>query len=415
MDDEWRAPVRLVVHPSAVTIPASAPHREPPRPIALRPLGYEDQFDSETLFFDVFRAGDQVVAMGPPLLNLETELPSWTFHSDGEPITRPAITTLDRSHRARFRAPRDARELTISAGSSDQTVPIGTDLSSVFAGTRALMTLQLDNDLEWIRDWVRWHVAAQGTDAVVVYDNGSKRYALTDILDAIGVPGIRVAAVVDWRFRYGPQGSSELPWDSDYTQYGAIEHARRRLLRHSAGMLSVDIDELVYSKGVRTAYECAEESPQGFVLFAGTWAYADPDDADPKRLRHADCRWTRAGDPDAATKWCAVPSRLPRRAQLVVHGAHDVTMPTSPIAYWHLRPISTHWKVDRSRSEHAADEYARDPLLASQMDLYLGASEGLPPVRPARRTWAPAARARGLITLTAWRMRAFAARLAGRR
>lgn len=407
--DKSHAPVRLIVRPSGVEIPDGAPRRQPPRPPTLRPAGYGDQFDADTLFFDVFRAHNQVVAIGPPLLNLAPELRGWTFSSDGDHLPAPTITTLDRSHRARFRSPADARTLAVSAGGSAQTVPIGADLASVFAGTRALMTLQLDNELDWIHDWVRWHAAAQGTDAVVVYDNGSTRYPLADVLEAICVEGIRVAAVVDWPFRYGPQGSDALPWDSDYTQYGAIEHARRRLLRLAAGMLSVDIDELVSPSSGGTVYDEARRAPQGIVTFPGAWAYTSPG-ATAERPRHADCRWTRADDGPASTKWCAVPALLPRRAQLAVHGAHGVAMPMASFHYWHLRPISTHWKLDRTRHEHPAEEYRADPVLAAQLDRYLGVTGDADAEGSTIRTAPIASRTRRAVALAIWRARALAKR-----
>ena len=402
-------PVRMVIHPSSIDIPAGSPRREPPRPAHLRPLGYGERFDAETLYFDVFREGSSVVAVGPPLLNLVEESKSWRFATEGGSIRRPSVVQLDRSHRSVFRTAPNSSTLVVSDQQSQQSALIGPDLSSVFEGTRALMTLQLDNDLEWVRDWVRWHVRAQGTDAVVVYDNGSTRYGLEDVLDAISVEGIRVAAVVEWSFPYGPQGSDDLPWDSDFTQYGAIEHARRRLLRRAAGMLSVDVDELVYAVRNRTVYECAAASPQGFALFSGIWSYADPASTG-SQVRHADCQWLRPDDADSPMKWCAVPSRLPQRSQLVVHGARGITTPpTSPISYWHMRPISTHWKVDRSMSSLEGAALVHSHLIEGQVGWFLLGSEGVDthPIRP--RT--PPERVASFATLLGWKLRRLARRL----
>jgi hypothetical protein len=366
----------MIVRPSPVRIPDASPRRQASRPADRRPVDYDEKFDADTLYYDVFRVGDRVLAMGPPLLNLESEVPGWRYAADGDVVNTPHLRPLDRTHRAILRVPPEASTLSVtgSDGRGD-TVPIGADLASVFAGRRALMTVQLDNDLEWIRDWARWHVAAQGTDAVVVYDNGSTRYDLEDVLDALCVPGVRVAAVVDWAFIFGPQGGDDTPWDSDFAQYGAIEHARRRLFREAAGVLSIDIDELVYAARDRSVYQCAEESAEGFALFGGTWTYADPD-SNVTRPSHADCQWLRPTDADAAIKWCAVPKRLPRRSQLVVHGAHGVAEPrTSPIAYWHMYPVSTHWKVDRSTTGKDSAAFTHSALIASQIEQYLSRGE----------------------------------------
>lgn len=400
----------MIVRPGSVGIPADAARREPPRPIALRQPGYDERFDSETLYYDVFRRGSSAIAVGPPLPVPDSKMTGWTFATERGPVGAPRVVALDRAHRAVFRIPADASSMTISVGASSGSVEIGEDLAPAFAGTRALMTLQLDNDLAWIRDWVRWHVRAHGTDAVVVYDNGSTRYDPAELLDAIGIDGVRVAAVVEWAFPFGPLGGDGLPWDSDFAQYGAIEHARRRLLSRAAGMLSVDIDELVHASGDRTAYEIAASAPQGFALFAGTWAYADPG-RPPAHPRHSDCRWVRTDEPDpAATKWCASPPRLPNRSQLVVHGAHGLTMPPlSPLAYWHMRPISTHWRMDRSATELTDDHLAPSPLLEEQIARYLvepgTAIPDVPPV-PGRLR-----RAASRLRLLGWRLRRLARQL----
>lgn len=328
------------------------------------------------------------MTVGPPLLNVRRELPTWRFTADGRTIGIPRIATLDRTQRCTFRADAGAATFAVTAGGRTTSAPIGADLAPSFAGTRALMTLQLDNDLEWIRDWVSWHVRTQGTDAVVVYDNGSSRYTLDDILDTIsGVPGLRVVCVVDWAFRYGPQGGDGIPWDSDYAQYGAIEHAYRRMFRRAAGVLSIDIDELVHSPAGVSIYDEAAASPQGFALFGGEWRYADPA-APSGQPRHIDCRFTRSDDAPAATKWCAVPSRLPRGAQLAVHEAYGLMEPPlSSSAYWHMRPISTHWKIDRSGAGYDPSAFALDPETASLLDAVLGQGESM--MRPLARRRVP--------------------------
>ena len=56
--------------------PERGPIRNPPRPLSLRHENYEDQFDFTTVFYDVFwsPAGDEIICLGPPLLNLEQDL-----------------------------------------------------------------------------------------------------------------------------------------------------------------------------------------------------------------------------------------------------------------------------------------------------------------------------------------------------
>ncbi|MFC4243692.1 hypothetical protein ACFOYW_09930 [Gryllotalpicola reticulitermitis] len=374
-------PLQLLVRPSAVRLPDNAPRRERPRPVELRDADYDKKFDFDTMFYDVFRSGDDVIAIGPPLLNLRDPAAQWRYDADGATVPLPRFITMHGNQRAVFRR-FAGRELGITApGSVPVVAEVGADLAPYFSGTRAVTTVQLDNKLEWISDWVRWHHRSQGTDAVVVYDNGSTHYSLDELLDAISLPGVRVAAVIDWPFRYGPQGSDVLPWDSAFAQAGAIEHARRRVLRLAAGMLSIDIDEMVHPINGRDVYQLAAESAFGMARFHGTWAYANPA-APPAAPVHTDCRWVHPLDEPTERKWCAVPRRIPERAQLIVHSGRGVPAPPSwSSGFWHMRPISTSWKVDRAGFDRPRDTYALEPSLDEQLRTYLGSDLGAAPGR----------------------------------
>lgn len=368
---EHRAGVALVVRPSAVVLGPADPRRTPPRPVALRGPDYADRYDGSTLFYDVFASEGRTVAVGPPLLDLAGPLRSAEVTVGGRPA--PVRSTgLDRAHRSTFgRAVGPSLELTL--GGRRRSVPVGPDLTGLFAGRRALMTLSLDNELTWVRDWAWYHASAHGTDAVVVYDNGSRAYGPDELLDTLTrVPGVEVAVVVDWSFPYGPQGGPGVPWDSDYAQYGALEHARRRLLGRAAGFLNADVDELVLATDGSSVYEHAERSPHGVVSYRGRWVHADPDRA-VRSPRHVDSAWVDAAEPLCSTKWCAVPQRLPERAQLQVHDVLGVKVATPPtLGYRHFRDVTTHWKDGRGGRADVGGELRVDEELRAALDRHLG-------------------------------------------
>lgn len=370
---ERRAGVALVVRPSAVVLGPDGPHRTPPRPAALRGPDYADRYDASTLFYDVFTSEGRTVAVGPPLLDLAGPLRAAEVTVGGR--SAPVRSTeLDRAHRSTFgRAAGPSLELTL--GGRRHRVPVGPDLAGLFAGRRALMTLSLDNELPWVRDWARYHASAHGTDAVVVYDNGSRAYGPDELLETLArVPGIDVAVVVDWSFPYGPQGGPGVPWDSDYAQYGALEHARRRLLRRAAGFLNADVDELVLATDGSSVYEHAERSPHGVVSYRGRWAHAAAS-AGRSTPRHVDSAWVDPTEPLCSTKWCAVPQRLPERAQLQVHDVRGVKVVTPPtLGYRHFWDVTTHWKDGRRGREGAGHAVQVDEVLRTALDRHLGAS-----------------------------------------
>jgi len=370
---EGGAGVAAIVRPSALVLGPDGPRRTPPRPVELRGPDYAERYDGSTLFFDVFEAEGRTLAVGPPLLDLVGPLRSATLTVAGRRVA-PRPTELDRVHRCDLgRAGGSPVELSL-AGRRYRT-PVGADLAGLFAGRRALMTVSLDNELAWVRDWARYHASAHGTDAVVVYDNGSRAYGLDELLGTLAdVPGIAVAVVVDWSFPYGPQGGPGVPWDSDYAQYGALEHARRRLLRHSAGFLNADVDELVVAADGSSVYEHAERSPHGVVSYRGRWVHADPA-TDGGVPRHADATWLDASEPECSTKWCAVPRRLPDRAQLQVHDVRGVKVATPPaLAYRHFWDVTTHWKDGRGSRPAVGAAARADDVLRAALDRHLGAT-----------------------------------------
>ncbi|HEY0118693.1 MAG TPA: hypothetical protein VGC04_07935 [Cellulomonas sp.] len=371
---DHRAGVAAIVRPSSVTLGPGGLRRTPPRPAELRDPGYLDRYDDSTVFFDVFAAAGRTLAVGPPLLDLAAPLSSARATVGGRAV-RVRSTELDRVQRSDLgRAAGSDLELTFAG--ERYRVPVGADLAGLFAGRRALMTLSLDNELAWLRDWARYHASAHGADAVVVYDNGSRSYGLDELLATLAsVPGIEIAVVVDWSFPYGPQGGPGVPWDSDYAQYGALEHARRRLLREAAGFLNADVDELVLTADGSSVFEHAARAPHGVVSYTGRWVHPDPHTQGAGLPRHADSAWVDESEAVCSSKWCVVPARLTERAQLQVHDVRGAKVYTPPgLGYRHFRAVSTHWKEDRRAAVDDAGRLSVDAPLRAALDRHLPGS-----------------------------------------
>ena len=170
------------------------------------------EYDSRTLFYDVFRCDDDgnVVAIGPPPVNLRNELQKLRITCDGRLIPH---------------CKREYRNLCILELTCDQTTHAGKNLplrfsfpsfdvdievpppavpSTAEGSHLGLMTLQKNNPLPWILDWCRWHHRLHGVSRLVLYDNAS------DNRDDL------VATRLGWRRRstlYSSTGPS--PMDQD--------------------------------------------------------------------------------------------------------------------------------------------------------------------------------------------------------
>lgn len=371
------------VHLSRLDLaPAQLLRRQPPRPVAERQPDYDLKFDFQTVFYDCFQDaedGDQIVCIGPPLSNLAAQVtPAITRAFGKRWLSRTRVRSLDRVSELRLRPSRQIADLSGDLFAQSSLVP-QPNLSELFRGRRVIMTKSRDNDLVWIRDWADFHARHHGCDAVLLYDNRSTKYGVADLHATLAsVPGIATAVIVEWPFNMGPSGGGASPkawvsangvrhefWDSDFSQYGVLQHARHRFLTFADAVLNCDIDELVLTTSRQSIFDLARRSRTGYLSFGGIWienaAVEDRGDA----RRHRDYVHRRAPDPRYTTsKWAVVPSRCPPHAQWCVHWISGLAADDEASAQAELRhfnAITTNWRETRWRPQppdasHAIDQ-----------------------------------------------------------
>ncbi|RPF70994.1 hypothetical protein [Aurantiacibacter spongiae] len=355
-------------------------HREPPRPPHLRDAAYADQFDRDTLFYDVFRADRHVVFQGPPFLNLLAELRRSAPLRGRFGFPRFAARHYGQKKRGEIWLRSEADSFAFDGPLGAFEIDVQPDMAHLFAGRRVVTTLSKDNDLRWIADWMRFYREIHGADGVLVYDNGSSAYSLGELQAAMAAEAgaDMIALAVPWPFPYGPQGGMagavdgvETDWDSDFCQTGSLQHARFRFLREARSVLNVDVDELVLGESGRSIFAATEYSPAGFVKFPGLWIGTHaPQGVSRATCRHAD--FVYRDTPVALAcppKWCVVPNRGDRRGDSwSVHnlfGAKANATLDSRFAYRHMRAISNSWKEDRwARADAGGSALPRDDALA---------------------------------------------------
>ena len=259
---------------------------------------------------------------------------------------------------------------------------MGPNQSAFFAGKRVLFAVSKNNQLGWIGDWARFHAVNQGTDGVVLFDNGSTDYRRQDIEAVLaGVPGVERVAVLSAPFAFGRQ-DEWIPKDqfwSQFLQASLFLVMFRRFGQTAYGMLNCDIDELAVPNPDGDAYEAAAHSRSGTAYFGGAWIAPVPEADRTPPFRHADFRRLEA-DPAAgmgrAHKWAMVPNRWWLR-RLNVH-PYPHSLQKRPLfgrrympggAYIaHFRGISTSWKYERQIDAAAGEGLRVEPALARALD-----------------------------------------------
>ena len=369
---------------STVQLASFRLRRDPPRPPDDRQPGYLDLFDFNTLFYDVFRSTDaeEVVLIGPPLLNCAGLLDSLTFRLSGKEERIPWDYLPGRSgfqpnFRIRLRHPAlaGAESLRIAADGQQIEVQIQPNGCSRFAARRIILTLSKDNPLAWVRDWVLFNVRVHGADAVIFYDNDSSAYepaALETLLSRI--PGIAAVQIVPWPFPYGPGVGRRNVQDSFYCQPAALAHARSRYCAAARGVMNNDIDELTVPRPGDSVFGMLERSGKAAVVYPGLWV--DTLSGSPPKpgiLHHGDflyserwrivLGWFRPRRWLLRTKWVVQPALCPAQAEWGVHDIYPVSseaaqresqwkLRTSHLLYRHLRLMSA--KQGRQRTPRSA-------------------------------------------------------------
>jgi hypothetical protein len=363
----------------AWTRPDNSPYRrEPARPVNRRQANFEAQFDARTVFYDCFRATKtQVMLIGPPLNRFAGVLDSLSIHSlptgsqchyevDHQFTTGLANRRTHNLCRVVVEVPEGDASLHLQSTVGEIVLRIEPNSCEVFRGRRVLFTLSKNNHPTWICDWMRFHRDMQGADAVLLYDNASTTYTANSLLQAMQqVSGFKVVSVVEWPYKYGPQGVGPGTWDSAFSQDGAMEDARWRYLAHAHAVLNSDIDELALSDE-GNLFDIAAGSATGCVRFSGRWVNAprksDPTESAPRHRESTyqllpEWRWKGFRPKDTKlcpTKWAVVPGRCPANAHWSVHeivGMRAQLMKRDATYYRHFSQISTNWKNNRKDME----------------------------------------------------------------
>jgi hypothetical protein len=254
----------------------------------------------------------------------------------------------------------------------DFDVTVSERMTKLFEKRRVIFTMSKNNPIDWILDWARFNRDIHGADAVLIYDNNSTDYDSAALSRALsGVGGIVRSLVVEWPFKYGPQGIDiNRFWDSDFCQLGAWEHARWGFLQDAKCVMNSDIDELVLSLPGNSVFERAETSFFGLVRYYGRWvvgiADRSPDRVSSRLARHRDYTirlresmrrsklFLKRDANRCQPKWTLAPQRCPPGAQWKVHTI-DSWWPsrfaTAEFSFRHFREIGSDWKYPRTYRE----------------------------------------------------------------
>lgn len=364
--------------------------REPARPVKLRidycgGMKFNDNFDWDNLWHDAVQIDDTtVILVGPPLYDTKDWLKknatfSKSEHLDIKNMLHVRFAELDRACYTILTTDTPILDSRIYLRTTVGTIEIELNRSdgNTFKNKIVMVTLQKDNPIEWIQQWVHYHHNVLGVDGFLIYDNNSTKYDIIKLEYCLKLTGATIQ-VVSWPYPYGPQGSDFAPWDSDYCQLSMLEHSKLRYLGNAALVLNNDIDEYLVTKGV-TLTDVADylkNNKVNSLKCKGVWIapydYANKCSANSVTLIDRQAKDYYCVDPDYKVglgyKWMLVPTDDTINQQWVVHQVSGKMVESAQIYYAHLLAMNTNWSWERDKFSGDVNNLIIDEHLKSKLD-----------------------------------------------
>ena len=259
---------------NSVALPAGTTiERQLRRPIpdernALFQTGQLGDYDYHTLLYDIFLKTDNktITALGPPPLNLEQQLLPAHIKVNSHELPLTVLTCHKKLIilEATSPAPLSSGTSAVICLANGQQKTITLSTSTQPQGL-SLVTVQKNNKLQWIRDWISYYRNEFGIQHVYIYDNNSdNQETLIETLS-------NSATVIPWNFPHGIRHRS----GNKFCQVGALNHFKHRFGEDTI-IFNFDIDELlvvlmmqmlsaggmeIITDGIRTA---DDDNPRGY-------------------------------------------------------------------------------------------------------------------------------------------------------
>lgn len=305
-------------------------HRAAPRHPLDRSWNYEDRFDFFTIIYDVFWSddGQSVILICPPPMNLQAPIFDGDFRAmPSGAKAEPSLLCTGPINIITIPVPDGTQAIRLECEVGVYFLTPQPNLSGELADQRLIVTISKNNELSWIRDWMYFHVKMHGCTGLIFYDNGSDRYTIYEVAEALKeIPGLDYAVLMSTPFPYGVNNGPFGVNDSRFFTRGALEHAKYRLARRAAGLMHIDVDELVVSPQRANVFEAVEQSSTGYISFEGIWVERVTEsglELPADTLSHSAFKYIGIGGGRSSLRKTAIaPSRVDPKVYMTTHRAY---------------------------------------------------------------------------------------------
>ena len=205
-----------------------------------------DKLDTNTVFYDIFldRSRKRLLGVGPRLFNLKKDIFPLTLFVNNKHVKYRLVQIKNlvfiESKQFSNRISETVK-VDLRFKSFERTVMINWKRDEYFLSKSdklllTISTLQKNNNIQWISDWILWHRRLYNVRRVVLYDNGSfNQKELIENLHNLE-PEVQII-LVHWRFPHGVTATNK------FCQHGSLNHCRLKFPISNGYCVNLDIDE----------------------------------------------------------------------------------------------------------------------------------------------------------------------------
>lgn len=331
--------------------------RESKRPINLRQENFDELFESKIIFYDVFIANKKLIFIGPTSDAVVIDYAVNRIKINGNPIknSNPKVYFTNKVLKIIIDLQEDIIEIT-----TNKSILLPDTRPTFLNSKKVAYTIQKNNNLFWIKDWISINRQIHNINHFVIYDNGSTNYTHEYLYNFLKSDENIHITVVSIPYLYGPGAYLDSDWDSDFLQYAMFEHMRYSFFQDAGLLLNIDIDEIVPSQEL---FNFFKQSNAGAIFFKGFWTYVPRGfkqqiNFDSIRHSHHSLIDTSVQTP---RKWVANLAKLSDDVFLQVHNIVDSkgiikNFIGNKFYYCHFSGLTNGWKVNRKPFYKHEDE-----------------------------------------------------------
>lgn len=309
---------------------------------------YSENFDAKTLWYDAIESERTLRLVCPKLRNFENEIKNGVFFINNKKVQRVKIERFRRTDIISIETTAPITSLKFSSKRIKVESGVSRTDDNLTNDKNCAIVINKNNQLDWIKYFVEWHIKYHNLQCLIVLDNGSSIYTNEDIEQTLKQTGLSSLIILNLPFLFGP-ASLRRPYHNKelFLQSSAYNIAKFRFLTNARAVLCCDIDELVLPCE-STVFDETIMSQHGFLRFLGQYRFHNFNSE--KNVCHKSSFY-KSGQKISPEKWCIDPKSKYSDYSWSTHGLEKILFEkrflTKRLSYIHCVNVTTGWKGRR--------------------------------------------------------------------